>query len=953
MPGTNSNIIDSNNDNLKYNQLYDTRYTLMNDFTRNSIFKRALCLDNFGINCNSAISGARSTGISISGARSAETSISGARSNGISGARSIGNITCSDPHNNNCLDIYTYSDNITPAPLFTDKNYIPYNNSIVEYDINPGNLEISKMTPIEYYQSTKYYQDGTVFPLITNGIRGPIEFILNNPKNDPKNTTYYWAVDDSPTYNTFIDKQKTNENNFIRLLLHQANYKSGTITVKAYAITNGKQRSGTIIQKFIIKNYSSIATKPNSQIICPEYIEQLANWFDVDPTNNYHLYTPVGETLTYIPTPDSAVDINQPNWLYLALTNGGFGITMFLNKQVFVNSNIRLTVAEYLILSTYILWLKSFAYKGPIADARNILTLQDRSVGSNIDSSVPKTFMYGTSSINKLLDGVKLIHMISTSNQSWLRAALPKITNNTRISNINENINIPTLRFTDIYNIEQVIFRMNGNFLEFKSYGNIKLKRIVFVLDNVNNADITSILDTVYTSHSTLKITESGINSDGRQYIEVSVVNGILESKKWSKIIGLQPSQIVHYIDKVDMEINSNIINYDKYEPRLTDNIKMRYIMTGYSSGVWINISNLTPDEERKRTIELAGRYQVNYGSVYKDTKNNEYTYITDDIISSRLEIYPSTYIDVELGLVSYTMPGTTLKLNIDNNNMQQHGLYGISLSMLNKLNTINDSTDSDTSSQVNYYGVNFNDTRINSVPPDGYKGHLSSLSSISSSLDLIDWKLERILTNTITNKTIKINYIVGGTFHSYFYDYANYYISFGGIRDTTTNDTSYNTHSIIYNNKHYGYWIQDELLPTGWKTTELRLICPTNYPSNINYDGVNVVYRDYIIRLEFGNDRHVNMLRYEWLYNTYTYQNIYRYSPDNISIYVPTEKYVENESGNSAVNNIDTRIYSTESKYLKSLDTFKKINVITSDYIKYALEESNDLDNYLGEGRR
>ena len=127
------------------------------------------------------------------------------------------------------------------------------------------------MTKTDYYYAVSTEQSRTTTgSSVTNGLKGPIEFILAS-KSDPEQTVHYWSADGFQTTNEFVDKQQNGQHVYVTLRIHQANYSSGKITIQAYSQEKGKRRSGITTHTFTVTGYDSITTKPEGGKSIPYY----------------------------------------------------------------------------------------------------------------------------------------------------------------------------------------------------------------------------------------------------------------------------------------------------------------------------------------------------------------------------------------------------------------------------------------------------------------------------------------------------------------------------------------------------------------------------------------------------------------------------------------------------------------------------------------------------------
>jgi len=764
-----------NNSKLRINQIYDINATTMNDHTRSAIYKRTNCLDKFGITC-------------------------------------VGNKTtsCATPYiSSSCPGAKNvYSDQITPPPIFTDKFYNPLTPVESTYNINPDNLNISTMTKTVYYNAITAEQTRTNNRALETGIKGPIEFILLS-KADPEQTVHYWSADNFTTTNEFVDKQQQGQHVFITLRLKDANYKSGTINIQAYSVRKGLQRSAITTHNFNIFGYNSIGIKPENGTTIPFYIEYLANWFDVNPKNNYRLYPPVGS------------DPNNPF------------------------ADFQLTTDDQELLANYITWLKDYAYTGPTSSNREKLTIYG--VAANTTKNQANTFIYGTTSINPVLTGASLDQMIKSTPNGWLPSALTYVEDAPATGGIE-------LRVTDTFDYSKVDFRMNGNDVEYKTIGIYRVKKVTFTL-NLTIAEVNVAFREMitYDGFSITNINTAGGNKVGGNTGSIELTYQLPSGKAsvgtWTKLVTLatQPTNTYRYVKhvfEVIGMINSVESVYQIETPRYTDIIWKRYIMTSNYVGEWLTMNpelegNL--DAIINYTVSRAGVLGVNYEIIYEivDGTGNRYLYygITApenvNIISSKPALIFQSYIDVKIGIVGYVLPNTQLKITFitPTSGNYQYGLRGIRMNKYIYFSPEIKTNNFTGEVVINYYGEGYSSTNPNPNAPQGFTNELITIPGIQSASDLIGWTITRVLRKIDTNEDITVTHKICDTFHDDINDINNFYVSFATVTQTQSGDSNYTSHIINIINQSAGFFLSDDILAANGLTDRgATLVCPRSY---------------------------------------------------------------------------------------------------------------------------
>jgi len=782
-----SSIIGYENDNkLRKNRLYDIKSTMMNEYTRSAIYKRTNCLDKFGFSC-------------------------------------VGNnaVSCATPYiSSSCPgSANIYSNQITSPPIFTDKFYKPLNPVESSYDINVSNLNIRYMTKTNYYNAITAEQTRTNSRSLISGIKGPIEFILRS-QSDPEQTIHYWSTDNWTTTNEFVDKQQQDRHVFVTLKLNTANYKSGVIDVQAYSVQKGLQKSAITTHRFNVSGYNSIGTKPENGTTIPYYIEYLANWFDVNPLNTFHLYPPVG------------ADINNPF------------------------ADFDLSEDDQELLANYITWLKQYAYTGPTSNNRDKLTIYG--TAANTTNTQANTFIYGTTSISPVLTGAPLDQMITSKTYGWLPSALTYV-DDASITGGEE------LRIVEQFDYTKIDFRMNGDDVEYKTVGIYRVKRVTLTL-NLTNSQLATGINEIFAYDG---FTITGQNTAGGNIVGGNIGSIEITSQlqagsnsvgTWEKLVCLRTQNTTNYryvkhVYEVIGMINTVESIYQIETPRPTDMIWKRYIMTGKYTGQWLTINYALTDGTYNETYETqlainnytisqAGVLGVNYEIRYEYTDNDGNYRIHEGITPpENVNVWSSTqiikngvYTDVKFGIVGYILPNTQLKINFSQLNSSQYncGLRGIGMNKYCQLSPVVITNNFTGDVVINFYGEGYSETNPNPNSPQGFENQLFSVPGIQSARDLIGWTITRVLRKTETNEDITVTYKICDTFNNEQNDINNFYISFATVNSTNPGDSNYTTHIINVMNPSAGIFLNDDILKAnGFTVRGSTLVCPRSYSSD------------------------------------------------------------------------------------------------------------------------
>ena len=793
-----SSIVNYNNDSkLRYNRIYNTKATMLNDYTRNAIYRRTGCLDKFGFSCvgNNAVS--------------CPTPY-----------KSVNYIDASNQNDTSlpCNTVNFYSDEITPPPVFMDKFYNKLDPGTTAYDINVANLDIKNMTKTNYYNAVTTEQDRTNTSELVNGLKGPIEFILLS-KADPEQTVHYWTTNNWGTTNEFVDKQKQGEHVYITLRVHQADYSSGRVTVQAYSQRNGLQRSAITKHTFEITGYDSVFMKPENNTTTPYYIEYLTNWFDVNPANSFKLY------------PQMVLD-GRPS------------------------SEHPVTGKDEEILANYITWLNAYSYNGPTSQNRDKLAVGFNEAGVNSDKAY--TYTYGNTTINPMLTGATIDQFLSSGTQGWLQG-LFKYTADAGITGEGgPDTNNKSFTYETIYAPNKVDFRMNGDDIEFKTSGSFRFKSLIAVT-NMNMIEILRSKNgfSAYPGFSITAYNATGAfvtNIEGSILIETTI--GSQQTSTWKKIVNIYDTnnQVdYHYMTKVyevtgteQVETGVNNIIYDLETPRMTDNITATYLATSNYTGTWFKG---TPNNAM---IREAGVYGYNYKTKYTLSNGNTITsavFPSGQQVVKAEEIFDnSTTSQLTWSVVAYAIPETRFVVRVDEYreggtpiSTSVYGIRGLRINMFNQLAGDRvPGQDEPWDLTRNYYGIGYTSTIPNVNPPQGLGGYPSiyQLPGVRSGSDLLGAKLIRVLTHSITKQTVTIEYTVHGTFNNSETDTENVYISFATIKYTGDMGSLVSQIDYIfeYENKSAGIWVDSlELEKYGYdvRTEKTYLMFPREYPTN------------------------------------------------------------------------------------------------------------------------
>ena len=784
-----SSIVDYNKDSkLRYNRIYNTKATMLNDYTRNAIYKRTGCLDKFGFTCN------------LNKPQFCNTPY-----------KSVNYTDANDQTNANlpCNMKNAYSDQITPPPVFMDKFYNTLEAVGSNYDINLYNLDIKNMTKTAYYNAVTTEQSRTNTTSLEGGLKGPIEFILSS-KSDPEQTVHYWSTDNWRTTNEFVDKQQEGEHVYVTLRIHQATYSKGEIFLQAYSQRKGMRPSAISTHRFVITGYDSIFVKPENNSTIPYYIEYLTNWFDVSPSNQNQLYPPM---------------IDEDGTLSM--------------------DGIPLTQQDREILANYITWLNEYAYNGPTSNNRDKLAVGTKESGVNLNKAF--TYTYGRSPINPVLSGSTLDMFIKSGTSGWLQRAF-KFTQDANIDGGKE------FRFQSIYTPNKVDFRMNGDFLQYKTFGSFKLHTVIAV----TNMKMREILDARPEMFATGGFDITGMNQAGGAYadnaagsITLTSLSGGGVSDGWTSILSLKNTQryvfyhyMVHahtvigtYIDEHDNNIERSI-TYELEVNRPTDAIVATYLATSTFTGKWFTKYDITDAE----LIAEAGVLGYNYSN----------TYTFDDGTTTTGTVFPTSgnVIDVKesidtalvktfvIGRVGYMIPETRLSIGIPIIISGEYGMRGVRIDKTHGVGGIDIPGENPGEIITNYYGYGYDNVKLNTTKPQGFNSPFEAsntylnIPGLKRASDLIGVKVIRILENIQTKERFEVHHTIHGTFNEDENDFGSFYISFATVRPLVQlNDMKFYTHVFEIQNQSSGLWIDEiDLNAAGYQTYDIHLVFPKEY---------------------------------------------------------------------------------------------------------------------------
>lgn len=777
-----SSIVDYNKDSkLRYNRLYNTKATMLNDFTRNAIYKRTGCLDKFGYACYGKVDDSCPTPYKS-------------------------NITPADNRCNNKEN--SYSDQKTSPPVFMDKFYNVIDPVETRYDIDIDNLDIRNMTKTAYYYAITTEQSRTTTASsLTNGLKGPIEFILGS-KSDPEQTVHYWTTDNWITTNEFIDRRQDGQHVYVTLRIHQANYSGGEVVVQAYSIEKGKYRSGITKHSFIITGYNSITVKPENNTLTPYYIEYLSNWFDVDPNDNNKLYAPMSG------------DEVGTSW-----------------------NNISLTETDKELLANYIAWLNAYSYNGPTSANRDKVAIGFKEPGVQLNKA--NTYTYGKSPLISTLNGATLDDFISSASKSWLQGTM-KWNSDASITGSAE------YRIATMYTPDKVDFRMNGNDIEMKTFGSFKFIKLIG-LTNMTTVEVLDARTELFAYPGfTMTFNEAGGASANGGVGSVGLTStnpGGVQSDGWRKIASLlNTTQQVfyHHMTKVhtvngtitDSNGNGVAITYEVDTYRASDTITKTYIAKSTFTGEWFN-GDLTDAQKITNAGVLGFNYNNTYTLANGSTLQGTSIPIGVNVISVEETFVMGLSKRFAWAIVGYMMPETKLSMDINQFlfNDPAYGLRGIRLDN----NLVMDGIPPPgkepwETMERNYFGYGYNEFRGNTTKPQGFIGYISyafNIPGIKVSSDFVGYKLIRNMKVNTTSVYFSIEYTIRGSFHDALADNVNWYVSFATVKPATGLETNFATNIFNIENGSSGIWIdEDTMLDNGYTTQSVYFYVPQSFPT-------------------------------------------------------------------------------------------------------------------------
>lgn len=778
-----SSIVNYDKDSkLRYNRLYNTKATMLNDYTRNAIYRRTGCLDKFGYAC----------------VDNAESS-------------------CPTPYKTNtytdavCNRVGTsYSDMKTPPPVFMDKFYNALPPVASRYDIDIDNLDITNMTKTDYYYAVTIEQSRvTTASSLTNGLKGPIEFILGS-KSDPEQTVHYWSTDNWQTTNEFIDKQQDGQHIYVTLRIHQANYLGGAVTVQAYSKEKGKGRSGITKHTFTVTGFDSITSKPENGILIPYYIEYLSNWFDVNPTDSNRLYTPMSG------------DNGETSW-----------------------NNVSLTDADKETLANYIAWLNAYSYNGPTSANRDKVSLGFKESGVQLNKA--NTYTYGQSPLTATLVGATLDDFISSSPKSWLQGTMQWTAEAPFGGGTSFRIGTP-------YIPNKVDFRMNGDDIEMKTFGSFKLIK-VFCLTNMTAVDILNAQTELFAyTGFTMTFNDAGgaSASGGKGSVGLTSTNPAgVQSDGWTKIASLLNTiqqVFYHHMTKVhtvtgtiDVDGVATAITYEVDIPRDSDLVTKTYIAKSTFTGEWFD-----GDLSDVQKITNAGVFGFNYNNQYTledgTTRSGTSIPVGENVVKvEEAFIYGMSAVR-EYGIVGYMMPETKLSIDLvkytggaQNFTTTSYGLRGIRFDRMTFMDGLPPpGKEIWETVERNYYGYGYNQIIKNPTRPQGFTAWAdSSIPGIKVSADLVGYKLIRNMKVESTSAAFSIEYTIQGSFHDDLPDDENWYVSFATVKLSVGSDVNYGTNIFNIENESSGVWIDEfTMTKNGYSTQSITFVVPQSFPT-------------------------------------------------------------------------------------------------------------------------
>lgn len=815
---------------LRFRRIYDTKKVTMNEYTRRALDRRVGCVDNMGIkclgpiisSCENAYSGEKCTTLdAFTDENDVVITAPGIVDDFATSFRVIidtldldanGKISREELDRGNVLfnlnltpaqlDIYyqyfsewAYSSEISQPPVFVDKFYTRYQPE-EDYDIASG--DIKTMTATQYYINVASEQSRTTTSTINSGIKGPIEFILMS-KADPKKVTFVYTANNWRSITTFVDKQQEGEHVYVSLKLHEADYRSGKVTVQAYAIEQGKRVSAITTQVFNVKNYNKITIRPDRGTTIPYYIEYLSNWFDIDPKTG-NLIDPV----SYF------YQISDP---YL---------------------DMELTPRDKQILTTYLRHVQSFCYSGPTSMNRNKL---NTGYGNSIATPYKgKSFTYGNASINKLMNGVTLDYFLGTDiyDGNWLASTIGRPVA-AGIDGLEE------YRPSETFTPDRISFRMNGGEFQMKTSGTYQIFSAWFRVSVSPIALLQHYQSTRLTLATDLPGASIGINPEGMNtpYGSLEIIFGAnyAQYPTWTTILNVgQAMQFTSSFQiKSILKTNSTVYD-DGHSKVIRANLDIdNYELTNddVQCVVWIPSSIHTGEWKVIPTIELFNNneYLHSIGApIYiEESSWAQEGYIVNDMAVKKI-MYER---------VCFFRPGNKVEVTMNSaaGPIASYGLRGVALSNYSTMRGAYLSAEQLNDPQYpfgssDWGGRNSNGFQeLNPTNPQGFqmfnKGTIFTLPGIDTATDLIGWKIRQEIMDKETMQTKRIvDYTITHTFYeTEIIDKMHTYFGFASFKynNQQTEVTIINKDAGIYT-----------LNPIEKGLIRTLLVCPDNYK---NYD--------------------------------------------------------------------------------------------------------------------
>lgn len=807
-----SNFIDYGKNNTRLRKIYNTEKVMLNDFTRRALQKRTGCFDNFGVRCNAQ----------------KETFCSAPLNTGYCVDPS--SIVSTEPNKVMKSDRYAYSNNITAPPVFLDKYYNSLNYPVQVYDI--GDQDPETMTDTQYYNYAK------------DVMKGPVQFILSS-EGDPKKLTYYFAYNGTEPSTTetdfiFVDKRVEGEHKFVTARVDNADYSTGVMIVKAFAIEEGKQPSAVVTQKYEIKNFSTVFKKPAKRFT-PYFVENLSNWFSLDRAK----WTSAGSLDSFYPLSGAL----QPP------------LVGDVSGWKDASGSLLLKDSEIEVLGSYVNLLNTYNYTGPTS--RNRDKLHSGYSTDTVTMFNASSFQYGQSSTHSYLENLLMDNFINIHDtNNWLKTNCNLIMHSSLTGG-------EITRTPGQVKFDRGVFRMNGNKIQCRTSNRFELKGVTFAFNKEFSFDSQgTALNSSLSSQRTVTVDTQNWSS-GQDYKITVVYTAFTKFSTWTDVLIL-PNNLVfppqgnvlpsaylalklmlEYIpncqgrvvkDSETTSITVTMNSASDSNPSITEYQSRIWIPTTTVDGSWVEIEN-----SNLNNIQYITNQGVPFSRSTMPEQADAYNRVTAEYVGY---VKPGTYVPLSVTpsdlITSYGLRGAAI---VENNSISSSG-------HLMTLNA-NAAYDWGTGKQVTSVPVNTNAPL--GLYNSGFKHTIYCIPGIDTVEDLNDWKL-RVQEYTqqqidipgtydisLTDVSSAVDYTITHSFKERDGRYAYLGFAYPKISSPPANTVVPVDPSTLYTvgNKSAGFYQMGDTFiksTTGQETVEglasekylkTLLVCPDSYGTN------------------------------------------------------------------------------------------------------------------------